>query len=455
MSGRDPDLLNARLAGWVFHARAESEGSSVRRLVAEVWLDVERAAVVPGFSDILAAVDASQPVELSTGFSTQPVEEMGNFQGETYDWVLHPVGADHLVISTEMTGACSVRDGCGLGVNKALGANCGSCAGTCVTRKILTEDGMTTQQEEPKGIKAILGRVVDFFAAQQDPKSVTFEEMLAANLSRELMVLQLEPSDQERMQMCREAMQAQFGGADREIMIADMYSDSKTVIFWISTPMGPMPKGAEYYRTTWTEGADGKMTFAENPTRVRRMTTYEPVDAAAANTDEVLAVERRGLLIEKVEEQVAQVDNHQEEITMAGEEKDTKDVLAAIAKLSENIEAISTKVAALEAGDATVAGLKRAISALTEKVEQVQATAAPAVQERERKRSALVKELAGNHRVPFTLAELEAKPLDELEKIQAMASTENFGGRGGPKGPEQEVRYMEPVPYWLVDKDKK
>ena len=139
---------------------------------------------------------------------------------------------------------------------------------------------------------------------------------------------------------------------------------------------------------------------------------------------------------------------------MAGKEQENGDVLAAIAKLTESVNAINAKVTALESSDATVAGLKRAITQLTEKVDAVQATTAPAVEERERERTSLVQELAGNHRVPFTLAELEAKPLDELRKIRAMASSENFAGRGGPHGADPERRFAAPVAYFAKEDAK-
>lgn len=541
MSGRTPELLNARGAGWIFSARAEMGPDNVRRLTGEVWLDVERAAVVPGLSDVLAAVDAGHPVELSTGFSTHPEEQAGNFQGESYDWVLHPMGADHLVISTEMTGACSVRDGCGLGVNCKCGGTCMSDAIQAATttetvpevvpaaegevqnetasvdgtphprgdfayapagvppsqwalpifdaaharaalarfnqtqipaearagawRKIMracdkfnidvADRTMPSMNTGSAGLKGIFAKIAELFAPAR-PTMMTYEDMLAANTVRQMAASALTPSDQERAQMLKEALQEAYGDNAREVCVCDVYSEpEKYVIFWFATPMGPTPKGMEYLRAEWTDADnDGIPEIVKGePVLVRKQTSYEPVgtgpagDGVPAGNTEVEVPQPVGG--EK------QVDNHEEERTMAGNEEN-KDVMAAITALGEQISAINAKVTALEASDATVAGLKRTITALSEQVTKVQQTAAPAVEERERKRVSLVQELAGNHRVPFTLAELEGKPLDELEKIKAMASTENFAGRGGPQGSELPKRFVEPVAYWLVDqKDKK
>lgn len=124
VSARTPELWDARAAGWVFDAQAEQESANVRRLVAEVWLDESRAAVVPGLRAILDRVRAGQAVELSTGFVTRVESRGGEFQGESFEMVMRPANPDHLVISTEMTGACSVEDGCGLGANCLCGGKC-------------------------------------------------------------------------------------------------------------------------------------------------------------------------------------------------------------------------------------------------------------------------------------------------------------------------------------------
>lgn len=124
VSGRSPELWDARQVGFIFNAHAEWIGADVRRLTAEVWLDESRADVVQGFRDVLDAVQAGRAVELSTGFRTQPERSRGEFEGKTYELIMRPIGADHLVISTEMTGACSVADGCGLGVH-AENCSCG------------------------------------------------------------------------------------------------------------------------------------------------------------------------------------------------------------------------------------------------------------------------------------------------------------------------------------------
>ena len=103
ISGRSPELLNERGAGFIFKARVDNDADGTRRLVGEVWLDEARCAEVPGLQEILNSVNAGRPVELSTGFNVRIDQANGTFQGEAYEAIIHPAGADHLVISTEMT----------------------------------------------------------------------------------------------------------------------------------------------------------------------------------------------------------------------------------------------------------------------------------------------------------------------------------------------------------------
>lgn len=131
VSARDPALWEERMVGWIFNAHAERTGPETARLIGEVWLDETRADVVPGFRDVLDVVHAGRVVELSTGFRTRTEHGAGQFDGEEYEQIMHPAAPDHLVVSTEMTGACSVEDGCGLGANARHACGCG---GACASQ---------------------------------------------------------------------------------------------------------------------------------------------------------------------------------------------------------------------------------------------------------------------------------------------------------------------------------
>jgi hypothetical protein len=350
-SGRTPELINERGVGWIFNARAENGPDGTRRLVGEVWLDESRAAVVAGFQAVIDRLDAGQPVELSTGFAVQMDEVAGVHNGQSYELTLHPEGADHLVISVEMTGACSVLHGCGLGANeegdvedkdkqtKEAGAGndtpTQSVGGTQhpasdfayapsgapasdwklpifdadhvraalarfnqtqlpsnarahAWRRVLAAaerlNVTVTDRTMPgHNSKSLWDKVATLLGRRESDTALSWEDHEALRFERGVAQMQLAPSDDERRQMIREALQEAYGASDRDVIVCDVYSDQKVAIFWFSTPMGPMPKGAEYYKVGWTENADGKPVFGGEPTLVRRQTMYEPVAANAAD----------------------------------------------------------------------------------------------------------------------------------------------------------------------------
>lgn len=112
ISARDAEILNAHGVGFTMRAKAENG-----TLTADVFLDDARAADVPDLKAILEKLNAGESVELSTGFPVSIVAQPGAHNGKSYDVEIWPTGFDHLAVFATKTGACSVRDGCGLGVN--------------------------------------------------------------------------------------------------------------------------------------------------------------------------------------------------------------------------------------------------------------------------------------------------------------------------------------------------
>lgn len=113
ISARDPDVMQAMGIGVVYHARAE-DGA----IKGEAWLNEARADEVEELAIILQALDDEETVEVSTGFPALGERKRGVHNGERYDIVLLPDGADHLAAFTDGVGACNNDDGCGLGVNR-------------------------------------------------------------------------------------------------------------------------------------------------------------------------------------------------------------------------------------------------------------------------------------------------------------------------------------------------
>jgi len=256
------------------------------------------------------------------------------------------------------------------------------------------------------------------------------------------------PTDSEKVTMMRDALKAEYGAENRECIVADTISEKQQIIYWWSTPMGPYPKGpGEYFMSTWTE-TNGKYEFS-NPKPVRRMTTYEPVANAAAvqsagNAEVAAAVN-------------TDAHNGQEESMSDKEHLDLAAQVASLVTAVDGLAARFTKIetAAQQDPNPAIAGLKTTVANLVNEFAAMRGVTAAAVEERERERQDLIRQLAGHFRVPFTAADLEAKPLDELRKLHTMAQGNNFEGRGGPQGggadASTEDRFAEPTPW---DKQK-
>lgn len=120
ISARDPDVLNAFGVGQLFRARFEDDA-----LKADVFVDLARTGGIDGADAVVTGIHSGQVGEISTGFGTVLDRVEGSHNGERYDAVMRNVQPDHLALLVGQKGACSVSDGCGLGVNCADGCTCG------------------------------------------------------------------------------------------------------------------------------------------------------------------------------------------------------------------------------------------------------------------------------------------------------------------------------------------
>lgn len=113
----DPDALNTQKIGLTLNTKyvSPSDGKPVK-LRTEVWLDEERTKkVAPG---LLSRIEKGEPVEVSTGLYTENEDKPGKFKDKDYVAVARQYVPDHLAVLPTGVGACSVKDGAGLLVNK-------------------------------------------------------------------------------------------------------------------------------------------------------------------------------------------------------------------------------------------------------------------------------------------------------------------------------------------------
>lgn len=135
VSARSPSVANSQEVGRIFNTEV-IENKDRTTLRPEVWLDVAACNRSKDGQRLLAKLQAGKPVEVSTGLFTEnyAAEAGATFNGKPYDYIARNYKPDHLAILLNDVGACSIKDGCGLLVNRRnqscqCGGKC-SCKGT-------------------------------------------------------------------------------------------------------------------------------------------------------------------------------------------------------------------------------------------------------------------------------------------------------------------------------------
>jgi hypothetical protein len=82
------------------------------KLRAEAWLEKERLRLID--RRVLDHINKRQMMEVSTGVFTENEQTTGRFKGKTYTAIARNYKADHLALLPDKKGACSIEDGAGL-----------------------------------------------------------------------------------------------------------------------------------------------------------------------------------------------------------------------------------------------------------------------------------------------------------------------------------------------------
>jgi hypothetical protein len=111
VSANSPTVLENWAFGFVFNTTTPD-----RKLQAEAWIDTTRAAEKGGeFQDVVDRLNAGEIIEVSTGLYTEVKPSKGKFNNKRYSSIWSTIIPDHLaILSSGVTGACSVEDGCGI-----------------------------------------------------------------------------------------------------------------------------------------------------------------------------------------------------------------------------------------------------------------------------------------------------------------------------------------------------
>jgi len=113
ISANYPDVVDKQVVGRVYNTIVEDN-----KLKAEVWLNENKLSEVA--PEILEKIYDGEVLEVSVGVYVDEGEEEGEYNGKNYRAIARNHRPDHLAILSGYVGACSVKDGCGLGVNQNM-----------------------------------------------------------------------------------------------------------------------------------------------------------------------------------------------------------------------------------------------------------------------------------------------------------------------------------------------
>lgn len=161
MSANAPGVLAGAWLGQVFGAYVEDD-----RLKGEAWFDLEMAESVPGGRDILHRLRRGEIVETSTAYWCRIEPTEGEYNGKPYSGIQRDIVPDHLAILPNAVGACSIKDGCGVGRINSLQCQEEQMAETVeVTAQCDCDDEATVTIEAPETPEAPVAQAtVDGFA---------------------------------------------------------------------------------------------------------------------------------------------------------------------------------------------------------------------------------------------------------------------------------------------------
>lgn len=116
LTANSPKVMNDSVIGFLFNVVARED---IQGISGELWIDIEKAATVPGGEEVLRKLHAGEKLEVSTGYFTIIDNIAGewrnpkNGQVEKFTSSQSQIRPDHLALLPFDLGACSWKDGCG------------------------------------------------------------------------------------------------------------------------------------------------------------------------------------------------------------------------------------------------------------------------------------------------------------------------------------------------------
>ena len=425
VSANSPEILETEQIGQLFNTKL-----SDKKLKTEAWINVERASELG--DEIEATVQRlldGEVVEVSTGLFSDIEPEEGTHEGEQFFGVWRNVIPDHLAVLTDGNiGACSVADGCG--ANRANSHYKGNGGMDPLTKK--SHEKVASNSQNP-----------DDRENMQETLSIfeKIKSLIGIRANKEL-------SHTSILRAIESAMSEEDGFS----FVVDVFANS----FIVQTDGG-------LFRRNFKITSSGKVKLSEERVAVR-----PEIDFVELKTNEETVMDKEKFVSELIANEASQFEEEDQEWLTGLDEKqlekltpvadagsgDEFDVKALEAKLVEKDEEIKTLTAASKTKD----GVAPVVKKTPQTVEDYIAAAPTGMQEvlnsgiraHNSRRTELTAQIKANAKNKFEDAALASMSTENLENLAALAVTEDYSTRGGPRYSEEDPNAI-PAPEPVFD----
>ena len=377
VTANSPEVVERQTVGQLFNTTWDDE---TKKLRSEIWINVTKCKNVE--ADILELLENGANIEVSTGLFTENDQKEGTWFDEPFFGTVYNYRPDHLALLPDTVGACSWEDGAG-------------------------------------------------FPRNNEEENMDKKKLITLARKMGLAVNELSHSD------IREAL----SNAVRPTItvgyawVRDVFD--KTFVYEHDTETD----GITLYRQGYSVDAAGNVILTGDPVKVRVDVSYLPVTDAGTTTNDdkttegsVVAnkkregkMERKVLVDSLIANGIRKEEDRDGLMAMTDEELTSaictnfKTLQEAAAAAQTSTEGEGTGEGDEDEGTPTANQQLSKEEFLANAPEEYRASLMRAVKRDEQIKVNMVATLVANKGCPFTKAELDGKPIEELEKLVALS----------------------------------
>lgn len=148
ISANSPEVIEAGKVGTIFYSHIEDN-----KLKAEAWLDAEKLGRISVAT--MSAINALTAIEVSVGVFTENEAIAGMWNGTKYNAIARNHRPDHLALLPDGTGACSLKDGCGITSNESKEVKGGNNVDRLEAIQLLKNEGIRIYEVQDNSSKGL------------------------------------------------------------------------------------------------------------------------------------------------------------------------------------------------------------------------------------------------------------------------------------------------------------